>query len=197
MPRDPRDDEDLPQPLRRATELLRELPPVREQWRRDFDDSLADDREMDIDRGNRFTRRGWTVTPLTAIAACLLCAVLGGAVVATLHRSGDTSQTASVKSPSPASQSGLNVRFDLVAPGASQVAIVGDFNQWNAESLPMRRSADGTQWEIEVRLPPGRYTYGFVVDGKLTRDPRAPEGAGDDFGIPNSVRMVSRAGGSL
>jgi 1,4-alpha-glucan branching enzyme len=76
------------------------------------------------------------------------------------------------------------------------VAIVGDFNQWNAESLPMRRSADGRRWEIEVRLPPGRYTYGFVVDGKLTPDPRAPESASDDFGIPNSVRMVSRSGGS-
>jgi 1,4-alpha-glucan branching enzyme len=90
----------------------------------------------------------------------------------------------------------LTVRFDLVAPSASRVAIVGDFNQWNAESLPMRRSADGSRWEIEVRLPPGRYTYGFVVDGKLMRDPRAPESASDDFGIPNSVRMVSRAGGS-
>jgi hypothetical protein len=137
-------------------------------------------------------RRRWSVSPIAAIAACLLCAVIGGVAVTALRK--DASPTPSVATAVPTSA--LNVRFDLVAPTATQVTIVGDFNQWNAESLPMRRSADGRRWEIEVRLPPGRYTYGFVVDGKLTPDPRAPESASDDFGIPNSVRMVSRNGGS-
>jgi hypothetical protein len=182
----PRDDEELPQPLLRATELLRELPDVRDEWRRDLQRSLDGSDES-------FALKRWSVSPLAAIAACLLCAVLGG-VVATivLRRAPDAAPMVAAAAPSQ----GLEVRFDLVAPTASHVAIVGDFNQWNAESLPMRRSADGRRWEIEVRLPPGRYTYGFVVDGKLTPDPRAPESASDDFGIPNSVRMVSRNGGS-
>ena len=182
-----RDDDDLPQPLRRATELLRELPDVRPAWRRDLQATLDDDSASET---VRFTQRRWSVSPVTAIAACLLCAVLGGVAVSALRRDNTAAIASSESSPA------LDVRFDLVAPSASRVAIVGDFNQWNAESLPMRRSADGRRWEIEVRLPPGRYTYGFVVDGKLTRDPRAPESASDDFGIPNSVRMVSRAGGS-
>jgi hypothetical protein len=182
-----KDDDDLPQPLRRATELLRELPEVRPAWRRDLQANLDDDSASDT---VRFSQRRWSVSPLAAIAACLLCAVLGGVSVTLLRRDNTAAVASGESTPT------LNVRFDLVAPSASRVAIVGDFNQWNAESLPMRRSVDGTRWEIEVRLPPGRYTYGFVVDGKLTRDPRAPESASDDFGIPNSVRMVSRSGGS-
>jgi hypothetical protein len=189
----PEDDENLPQPLLRATELLRELPDVSDAWRRDLQRSLDSSDANDAVVAERFMSRRWSVNPLAAIAACLLCAVLGG-VVATGVRRGvvDSPPRVATVTPAPA----LTVRFDLDAPTASQVAIVGDFNQWNAESLPMRRSADGRRWEIEVRLPPGRYTYGFVVDGKLTPDPRAPESASDDFGIPSSVRMVSRSGGS-
>jgi len=70
------------------------------------------------------------------------------------------------------------------------VSIVGDFNQWNPTTLPMRRSADGRSWEVEVRLPLGRYSYAFLIDGKISPDPGAPQGAGDDFGAPNSVLMV-------
>ena len=54
----------------------------------------------------------------------------------------------------------------------------------------MRRSGDGRTWEIEVPLAPGRYAYSFVVDGRLERDPRAPQAVGDDFGSPSSVVMV-------
>jgi hypothetical protein len=189
----PDDDESLPQPLLRATELLRDLPDVRDEWRRDLQRSLDGGHANEALAAERFPRRRWSVSPITAIAACLLCAVLGGVVATSvLRRAVVPTPTITAATPSTA----LQVRFDLVAPTATQVMIVGDFNQWNAESLPMRRSADGRRWEIEVRLPPGRYTYGFVVDGKLTPDPRAPESASDDFGIPSSVRMVSRAGGS-
>ncbi len=185
----PDDDETLPQPLLRATELLRVLPDVSDAWRRDLQRSLDGNAATSMRSG----QRRWSVTPIAAIAACLLCAVLGGMIVKVF---GGSAVTAAPIVATAAPGAALNVRFDLVAPTASQVAIVGDFNQWNAQSLPMRRSADGRRWEIEVRLPPGRYTYGFIVDGRLTPDPRAPENASDDFGIPSSVRMVSRVGGS-
>jgi 1,4-alpha-glucan branching enzyme len=70
---------------------------------------------------------------------------------------------------------------------------VGDFNRWSPTALPMKRSADGRTWEIDVKLPQGRYNYTYLIDGRIARDPSAPQtgGGGDDFGMPNSVLMVS------
>jgi Carbohydrate-binding module 48 (Isoamylase N-terminal domain) len=54
------------------------------------------------------------------------------------------------------------VRFALEAPGASRVALVGDFNGWNAAALPLRRVAGA--WAADVPLRSGRHRFGFVVD---------------------------------
>jgi len=85
------------------------------------------------------------------------------------------------------------VRFVFVAPYASNVALVGDFNGWNPSKMPMRRSADGRAWLIDVPLAPGRHVYSFVVDGDLAADPAAPRAGDDDFGVPSSVVLVSGA----
>lgn len=90
---------------------------------------------------------------------------------------------------------GKGVAFTLVAPRASSVAIVGDFNDWNPHATPLVRTGDGA-WETRVRLAPGQYNYAFVVDGATwVPDPAAPKNAVDDFGSPNSV--VTVAGASL
>jgi 1,4-alpha-glucan branching enzyme len=68
---------------------------------------------------------------------------------------------------------------------------VGDFNRWDPNATPLRRSADGRTWTVAVPLPSGRHVYAFVVDGGLTADPTAPRAAGDDFGEPSSVVVVS------
>lgn len=82
------------------------------------------------------------------------------------------------------------VQFVLVAPGATSVAVAGDFNDWQPERLPLRRS-DGGLWSAAVPLPGGRYTYSFLVDGRRwVADPTAPRAPGDDFGAPSSVVMV-------
>ena len=80
--------------------------------------------------------------------------------------------------------------FAVWAPNAEEVSVVGDFNHWNPRAVPLKRSADGTTWEAEVLLPPGRYAYAYFVDGVLARDPRAPQVRDDDFGSPNSILMV-------
>jgi len=90
---------------------------------------------------------------------------------------------------------GRPVAFTLVAPRASSVAIVGDFNDWNPHATPLVRTGSGA-WEARVRLAPGQYNYAFVVDGATwVPDPAAPKNAVDDFGSPNSV--VTVAGASL
>lgn len=88
---------------------------------------------------------------------------------------------------------GQAVAFTLVAPRASTVAVVGDFNDWNPKASPLARSPAGT-WETRVRLAPGQYNYAFIVDGSTwVPDPRAPRVAVDDFGSPNSVVTVPGA----
>jgi 1,4-alpha-glucan branching enzyme len=83
------------------------------------------------------------------------------------------------------------VRFVLVAPRASRVSVVGDFNRWNTAASPMRRSGDGRSWSVEVPLPPGRHVYAFVVDGEVVRDPDAAAAPDDGFGVRNSVLLVA------
>lgn len=82
-----------------------------------------------------------------------------------------------------------DVRFDLTLPkGAKQVAIVGDFNGWDAKATPMaRREADGS-WSARIPLAPGRHVYAFVVDGtRWIIDPLAPQAPDDGFGPTNAV----------
>jgi 1,4-alpha-glucan branching enzyme len=55
-------------------------------------------------------------------------------------------------------------------PYARQVLLVGDFNNWNPYSHPLKKNRAGL-WEIEIDLPPGEYSYRFIVDGKHTVDP--------------------------
>jgi hypothetical protein len=177
------DDDRLPPELERATRLLRDGQAVRPAWRDAVLDEVA-----------RTPRGGIHLSTPMAIAAGIICAIGGAAVsmIAT-HRAGDAVIPATAMQASAttgAVPSTLPVRFSVVAPEAASVSIVGDFNHWNAATLPMRRSADGQRWEIEVRLPLGRYSYAFMIDGKISPDPAAPQGGGDDFGAPNSVLMV-------
>jgi hypothetical protein len=64
------------------------------------------------------------------------------------------------------------VIFTLRAPGAGDVYIVGDFNNWNPTVEPMEREDD--VFEISLFLVPGTYRYKFVVDGRWIVDPENP-----------------------
>ncbi len=82
-------------------------------------------------------------------------------------------------------------RFMIVAPNAKQVSLVGDFNDWDQASTPLLKVAANGVWTAEVKLPPGRYAYAFLVDGqRWIADPTAPPAVGDDFGRPSSVVTV-------
>jgi len=55
---------------------------------------------------------------------------------------------------------------------ARQVMLVGSFNGWRRNELPMIRRSDG--WELPYTLGAGNYEYGFLVDGKMMPDPGVP-----------------------
>ena len=57
-------------------------------------------------------------------------------------------------------------------PDARSVSLIGDFNSWSPNSLPMQRRTDGW-WFIEVPLTHGHHQYLFLVDGTPTLDPRS------------------------
>ena len=71
------------------------------------------------------------------------------------------------------------VRFMLVAPAATRVALVGDFNRWNPRATPLAATEPRGAWSTAVPLGPGRYRYAFVVDDtQWLADPAAPRGSG-------------------
>jgi 1,4-alpha-glucan branching enzyme len=82
------------------------------------------------------------------------------------------------------------VSFMLVAPTASRVALVGEFNDWDASATPMTRASGGS-WHVALPLASGRHVYAFVVDGNAwVADPRAPLAPERWFGAQNSVLLV-------
>ena len=54
------------------------------------------------------------------------------------------------------------VRFELDYHDAGKVSLTGEFNNWDANSLPMFN--DQGRWKIDVLLAPGDYQYKFVID---------------------------------
>lgn len=92
--------------------------------------------------------------------------------------------------------SGQNAfQFVLVAPQASSVALVGDFNDWDPARAPMQTAHGAGVWATVVQLPPGRYRYAFLVNGVEWRaDPAAPKSIDDEFGPPSSVVTVGGKG---
>jgi 1,4-alpha-glucan branching enzyme len=67
---------------------------------------------------------------------------------------------------------------------------VGSFNGWSPVNSEMRVNKYG-EWEINLYLAPGRYTYRFLVDDKVeTVDPSSPYTEPDGYGGQNSVLYV-------
>lgn len=168
-------DGELPPTLARSVNALRDEVPVRAAWRAEL---LAR-----IEREGAGRRRTWAMTPPLAVAAGLTLLV-AGALVGRLSRPRPVAPVIATQNTATVP---ANIRFVYVAPGAGKVSVVGDFNEWNPEAMPLRRLGDGT-WIIDVPVSPGRYAYAFVVDGKVEVDPAAPRASGE-FG-ENSVLMV-------
>jgi len=82
------------------------------------------------------------------------------------------------------------VIFNFFAPEANAAHVAGEFNGWDANSLPMKKQKDGT-WKAEVKLSPGRYEYKFIVDGIWFEDLPGVERTSNQYGTQNFVMQVS------
>ncbi|MFA5145917.1 MAG: AAA family ATPase [Candidatus Omnitrophota bacterium] len=77
--------------------------------------------------------------------------------------------------------------FDITAPQAKEIYLVGDFNQWKiGEENRLARLDDG-RWEKKLALQPGRYRYKFVVDGEWLLDTKNSEKEQNPFGTFDSI----------
>ena len=82
------------------------------------------------------------------------------------------------------------VNFICQPPQAQSVSLVGDFNGWNPTTHRMKQMPDGG-WLLTVELKHGHHRYAFLVDGKLTLDPRAQGITRNDQGERVSLIPVS------
>ena len=82
------------------------------------------------------------------------------------------------------------VTFNLDAPGAQHVSVVGDFNGWNPKAHPMQRQM-GHSWGTQVSLPHGHHRYYFVVDGEIKLDPKASGTSRNDRNEKVSLVAIS------
>lgn len=83
------------------------------------------------------------------------------------------------------------VMFEIDMPHAQNVALTGDFNDWDLPGIELSRDKNG-RWSKKLKLPPGRYRYVLVVDDKLMPDPSAGEFVPDGFGAQNAVLDTER-----
>lgn len=126
--------------------------------------------------------RQWLVPALSGAAAVVLLG-LAGLFVRYIRTSGVETAT---------------VHFELHAPGAHKVELVGTFNQWRPGTIGLEGPDASGHWVATVELPEGRYEYLFLVDGRQwVVDPGARVVRPDGFGKVNAVIEVSGEGITL
>jgi 1,4-alpha-glucan branching enzyme len=84
---------------------------------------------------------------------------------------------------------GGRIEFRFVRPAPGPVYLVGDFNDWNDGSHPMKQEEDGT-WFLSLELPPGEYAYKFFSSGDWFNDPEADYYRPNVWGSSDSVVTV-------
>jgi len=78
------------------------------------------------------------------------------------------------------------LRVSLYHPSAKTVSLVGDFNKWNKESLPLIKDESGN-WMISIQPGKGYFQYQLLVDNKKWHlDLNNPIVIEDGFGGMNS-----------
>ncbi|MFA6384857.1 MAG: isoamylase early set domain-containing protein [Candidatus Omnitrophota bacterium] len=80
-------------------------------------------------------------------------------------------------------------QFQIFAPQAKKVNVVGSFNNWDPKKESAKKDTKGN-WTVQLGLKPGRYEYKFLVDGSWVNDPKCSSAVYNSFGTQNSVVVV-------
>jgi hypothetical protein len=133
---------------------------------------------------------GGRIAQLAVVGATAACFLLVGLFVA--PRIVPSAQPGVADELRSALDNESSTLFLVPAPGAENVTVLGNFNGWTATPLD-DPDGDGI-WTAAIDLPPGRYEYAYLVDGRWWgQDPLADEYV-RSFGEYNSVRYVEGQG---
>lgn len=65
------------------------------------------------------------------------------------------------------------IQLSIRKPHALTVSLMGEFNDWKTDTLPMNFHQESGYWWIDLYLADGLYHYKFVLDGKQEEDSNA------------------------
>jgi hypothetical protein len=80
--------------------------------------------------------------------------------------------------------------FHLEAPLAGSVQLAADFTDWEKSPIDLIKSDNGI-WRAVISLPPGDYSYRFIIDGEWCDDPHPLRLVPNPFGTVNAVVRVA------
>lgn len=106
--------------------------------------------------------------------------------VAKPKRAAKVSRPAVTKAPK--GPKGKPVEFVLDVPNGWDVALAGNFNNW--EPRAMVKEPDGL-WRVTVHLMAGTYQYKFLVDTEWRDDPKNQRRTPNEYGGFNSIIDVT------
>ena len=82
------------------------------------------------------------------------------------------------------------VTFRLDAEPNREVYVAGSFNGWHPGDKRLKDRTGAGHYAATVLLPPGRYEYKFIIDGRWCIDPSREDWVANDVGSLNSVLTV-------
>jgi len=141
------------------------------------------------------TPLGWLLRPRTIRVSPLAGTLAAAALVLLLVVPRGADSPAPFEGPADPVEvaARVYVEFSLRAPGATSVAVAGDFTEWEAQYTLEDLDGDGV-WTGRVPVTPGVHEYMFVVDGsEWVTDPEADRYRDDGFGSRNAVLAVSQS----
>jgi 1,4-alpha-glucan branching enzyme len=83
------------------------------------------------------------------------------------------------------------VEFRFFRPGAANVHLAGEFNNWRNGELAMAQAADG-HWVARMKLPAGEFRFRYCADGEWFADYAAFGVEPGRFGLDSVVRVPNR-----
>jgi hypothetical protein len=89
------------------------------------------------------------------------------------------------------------VMLFLDRPDATDVEVIGSFNNWSREGVRMVWDKDRRLWVVALHLKRGSYEYAFRVNNReIIADPKAILHRDDGFGHQNSILIIGNGNGN-